>query len=151
MVLDAARGHTRGALKSDNLLFDVIVCVLLGILSFYSRFCGLDHPNEVVFDEKHFGQFVSWYVRGEYFIDIHPPLGKLLMLLSGTLLGYNDHTDYNMISAPYPDYSYMYLRFMPALFGSLLVPLMYLTLRTMSLSRPPSCLGEFSPLSPPFG
>ncbi len=32
----------------------------------------------MVFDEVHFGKFISGYIRGTYFFDIHPPAGKLL-------------------------------------------------------------------------
>ena len=32
---------------------------------------------QVVFDEYHFGKFVNGYITGEYFFDVHRPLGKL--------------------------------------------------------------------------
>ena len=133
----------RKVLESDSALFDVLMCILLCLLSFYSRFCLLDHPNEVVFDESHFGSFVNHYVRGHYFFDIHPPVGKLLLYASGLLFGYHDGIDYTHISTPYPDYSYMYLRWAPAFFGSLLVPLMYITLRWMRMSQSVACLGMY--------
>jgi dolichyl-phosphate-mannose--protein O-mannosyl transferase len=37
--------------------------IALGIitaLAFFTRFYKLDHPNEVVFDEVHFGKFASY-------------------------------------------------------------------------------------------
>ena len=43
---------------------------------------------QVVFDEYHFGKFVNGYITGEYFFDIHPPLGKLLLCLVAWMGGY---------------------------------------------------------------
>lgn len=129
-------------LKTDGNWLDTITCCILLILGIYSRFCHLDHPNEVVFDEQHFGKFVNWYIRGEYFLDIHPPLGKLLLMVSGLSMGYNDQIDYDRISAPYPDHTYMVLRYLPALFGGLLVPLMFIIMRIIQMSRGISCFGK---------
>lgn len=128
--------------KTDGYWLDTIMCCILFILGMYSRFCHLDHPNEVVFDEQHFGKFVNWYIHGEYFLDIHPPLGKLLLMVAGITLGYNDQIDYDTISAPYPDHTYMVLRYLPAFFGGLLVPLMFLIMRLINMSRGISCFGK---------
>lgn len=40
-------------------------------------------------DETHFGKMGSWYINRTFFFDVHPPLGKLLIGLSGLLTGYN--------------------------------------------------------------
>ena len=58
----------------------------LGLLT---RFSGLNWPRQVVFDEVHFGKFVSGYITGRYFFDIHPPLGKLLIALAAWAGGYD--------------------------------------------------------------
>ena len=128
-------------LKSEGYWLDLITAVMLFILGCFSRFHNLEHPNEVVFDEQHFGKFINWYIKGEYFLDIHPPLGKFLMLLSGLLLGYNENIDFDRISSPYPDHTYMSLRILPACFGALLIPLIFICMRMMSVSRSAACLG----------
>ena len=55
-----------------------LVLIILA-LSIATHFAFFGHPNETVFDEVHFGKFVSGYYTGEYFFDIHPPLGKLII------------------------------------------------------------------------
>ena len=129
------------SLQNEGYWLDLIIIFILTIFGCYSRFYNLEHPNEVVFDEQHFGKFINWYIRGEYFLDIHPPLGKLLMMASGLILGYNDNIDFDRISAPYPDHTYMSLRILPALFGTLLIPLIFVCMRLMNIGRGASCLG----------
>ena len=46
--------------------------------------------KRVIFDEFHFGRFVNGYLTGEYFFDIHPPLGKQLLALGAVLGGRED-------------------------------------------------------------
>ena len=46
--------------KSDNELEYKIAGVVITALAFLTRFWGIQHPNEVVFDEVHFGKVRSW-------------------------------------------------------------------------------------------
>jgi len=128
------------AKEKINIPIEILFVLIFTATGLYTRFYELDFPAEVVFDEQHFGKFVNWYFRGEYFLDIHPPLGKLLLMLSGHLFGYNPEINYDNISDPYTDDSYLALRVSPAFFGALLVPLTYLTMRVMKISRAVSCL-----------
>ena len=108
-----------------------LVFVLL--LSLELHFLGIWHPQEAVFDEVHFGKFVSGYLTGQYFFDIHPPLGKLAIAGMARIAGFTPGFDFLNIGEQYPNYQYMWLRFLPALFGSLLAPLIYLL--TLRISR----------------
>ena len=45
------------------------------------RLYRLDYPTSVVFDEVHFGGFASKYIHGMFFMDVHPPLAKMLFSL----------------------------------------------------------------------
>lgn len=63
--------------------------ILLFVMAAAVRFYHLDYPDSVVFDEYHFGGFVNKYNTGNYFFDIHPPLGKLTFFWIGQLTGYD--------------------------------------------------------------
>ena len=52
------------------------------------RFYRIAEPRQVVFDEVHFGGFASHYLKGTYFFDVHPPLGKLIIAGIGHFYGY---------------------------------------------------------------
>ncbi|KAI6952665.1 hypothetical protein KC355_g13931, partial [Hortaea werneckii] len=82
-----SKGKTGGASKSD---WDFKVALgVITALAFLTRFWGISHPDQVVFDEVHFGKFASYYLQRTYFFDVHPPFGKLLFAFAGWLVGYD--------------------------------------------------------------
>ncbi|XP_033647476.1 protein O-mannosyl-transferase 1-like [Asterias rubens] len=103
--------------------------VLLGLTltSFMMRMWRLEEPREVVFDEFHFGKFINMYLKQVFFFDIHPPLGKLLLAGAGYMADTNVTFPFERIGDEYPcDLPIWHLRLIPALCGSLLVPIVYL-------------------------
>ncbi|MCJ1230818.1 hypothetical protein MMC12_007492 [Toensbergia leucococca] len=107
-------------------------------LAFLTRFWGIGHPNEVVFDEVHFGKFASYYLQRTYFFDVHPPFGKLLFALMGWFVGYDGHFLFDNIGDSYIDNKVPYVAFraMPALLGSLTVPTVFLIMWESGYSLP---------------
>lgn len=93
--------------------------LILGV-SLLSHFAYFGQPNQTVFDEVHFGKFVSGYLAGEYFFDIHPPLGKLLFYGAATLGGFGPEFAFDNIGTTFPNNHYLALRFLPTLAGVLL-------------------------------
>ena len=94
--------------------------ILLIILSFSLHFAFLSYPAQVVFDETHFGKFVAAYFTGQYYFDIHPPLGKLLIAGFAKLNGLNPASfGFEHIGQAGAEKMFFILRFLPALFGSL--------------------------------
>ncbi|OAD69214.1 glycosyltransferase family 39 protein, partial [Phycomyces blakesleeanus NRRL 1555(-)] len=94
------------------------------------RFHTISHPNQVVFDEVHFGAFAGKYIQGTFFFDVHPPLAKMLIALVGWLAGYKGNFDFTTIGNVYDDtVPYVAMRSASALLGLLMVPMAYLTIR----------------------
>lgn len=102
----------------QNYLFTI-----LAILSFIVHFAFLSYPSQTVFDEVHFGKFVSAYFTHEYYFDIHPPLGKLLIAAWAKLMSFTPDFDFDHIGEAAAPQLFFTLRFLPALFGSLFVML----------------------------
>lgn len=78
---------------------DVGIVILLSVLSFLTRFYKLELPAAVVFDEFHFYKFVSMYRKKLHLFDIHPPLGKLILLLGGYIGNFNPNFEPSSVSA----------------------------------------------------
>lgn len=117
---------------SSSLYIYLLLILLVGGL--VSRFIFIWHPNEVVFDEVHFGKFFSAYFTGNYYFDIHPPLGKLLIALFVNFFGFRPNFGFESIGERYPDSSYIYFRFLPNLFGSLIPIAIFLFLLEIGFS-----------------
>ncbi|XP_071487329.1 protein O-mannosyl-transferase 1-like [Diadema antillarum] len=119
-----------------------VLFMLLTVLSFGSRLWRLEQPRGVVFDETHFGLFTSFYLRGIFFFDVHPPLGKLLLAVMGHASGFEGDFAFDKIGLEYPcDLPIWYLRLLPALCGALLTPLSYLVLEAMGFNQWTAALG----------
>ena len=68
------------------------------VSAFLARPCRPLQRNFHRFDEVHFGKFASKYIKTQYFVDVHPPLAKLLITLAGFLFGYDGSFDFKEIS-----------------------------------------------------
>ncbi|KAH9639863.1 hypothetical protein HF086_015714, partial [Spodoptera exigua] len=79
-----------------------------------------------LFDELHYGRYVSLYTKGVFFFDAHPPLGKQLLYLAGRVAGYDGNFTFDRIGTPYTEnVPVTALRLIPALSGSMLVAVIY--------------------------
>ncbi|KAK1641283.1 Dolichyl-phosphate-mannose-protein mannosyltransferase-domain-containing protein [Colletotrichum phormii] len=116
----------------------------LTILSAIVRLFRIYQPTSVVFDEVHFGGFASKYIKGKFFMDVHPPLAKMLIALTGWLAGFNGDFDFKDIGKDYlePGVPYVAMRMFPAICGILLAPLMFLTLKTTGCRTTTALMGS---------
>ncbi|KAI8904782.1 Dolichyl-phosphate-mannose-protein mannosyltransferase-domain-containing protein [Gorgonomyces haynaldii] len=112
-----------------------LVLLILTVAGFLTRFYILNNPGQVVFDEVHFGGFASKYLNQEFFMDVHPPLGKLLIAGSGAVLGFNGTFTFKEIGLDFGDVPYVGMRAVPAMFGALLPSLGYLTMLNFGFSQ----------------
>lgn len=111
---------------------------ILTLLAFITRFWRIDYPNEVVFDEVHFGKFASYYLQRTYFFDVHPPFGKLLFAFVGWLIGFDGGFLFENIGDSYIENNvpYLSLRAMPATLGALTIPVVFLIMWESGYSLP---------------
>jgi len=56
---------------------------------------GDDGTNS--FDEVHFGGFAAKYIKHHFFMDVHPPLAKMLITLSAWIGGFDGVFDFKDI------------------------------------------------------
>ncbi|CAG0918698.1 unnamed protein product, partial [Notodromas monacha] len=113
--------------------------VLLFVMAFATRFYRLDEPRHIVFDELHYGKFAQMYQKQAFFFDSQPPLGKQLVALAVRFSGIGDaalNYTFTKIGAPYaPDMPVFAMRFVPALCGCILVPIIYHLVVEMGFSH----------------
>ncbi|KAH3684180.1 hypothetical protein WICPIJ_004823 [Wickerhamomyces pijperi] len=120
------------SLKESLLTAESILApIIFTLISFVLRCYKIGANTNVVWDEAHFGKFGSYYLRHEFYHDVHPPLGKMLVGFSGYLAGYNGSWDFPSGQA-YPDYiDFVKMRFFQATFSALCVPLAYFTAKAI--------------------
>ncbi|KAI5181666.1 hypothetical protein NEOKW01_1834 [Nematocida sp. AWRm80] len=49
------------------------------VLGCFLKMLFIAYPSSCVFDEMHYSKFIGMYLRGEPVLDVHPPLGRLIM------------------------------------------------------------------------
>ncbi|ODV82692.1 glycosyltransferase family 39 protein [[Candida] arabinofermentans NRRL YB-2248] len=126
-----------------------ISTIIFTLIAFKIREFGIELNNKVVWDEAHFAKFGSYYLKHEFYHDVHPPLGKMLCGLSEYLAGYNGSSSLTAAAAAaaaadvdnevefkfesgksYPDsIDYKTMRLFNVFAGSLCVPICFLTSR----------------------
>ncbi|KAI1003687.1 Dolichyl-phosphate-mannose--protein mannosyltransferase 1 [Podosphaera aphanis] len=143
---DADEYTSEGVKDHDVFLLpgsDYQVMLSVTLVATIIRLFRIYQPSSVVFDEVHFGGFASKYIKGRFFMDVHPPLAKLLLTLAGWLAGFDGNFDFKEIGMDYlePRVPYVAMRMLPAICGILLVPTIFLTLKAAGCRTSNAVLG----------
>ncbi|KAG5671930.1 hypothetical protein PVAND_002098 [Polypedilum vanderplanki] len=116
--------------NETNWYFTVFVLVIA--VTFATRFYKVTEPDHVCWDETHFGKMASWYINRTFFFDVHPPLAKMLIALSGKLTGYNGTYAFEKPSDKYNGTKYEGMRIFCTFLGATIVPMAYETVNDMT-------------------
>ncbi|KAG9320703.1 hypothetical protein KVV02_008804 [Mortierella alpina] len=106
-----------------------ILLTILVLMAVFVRIWKLAVPAAVVFDEQHFGGFVADYLKGEFFMDIHPPLGKMLYAAVAYMLGFKGNFDFAPGKLYDKSVPYIGMRLFAVACGVGLIPISYLTIK----------------------
>ncbi|PVV00355.1 hypothetical protein BB560_005267 [Smittium megazygosporum] len=119
---------TESHLKTSSTNYSLYALVSVFVISLITRFYKIYAPSEVVFDEVHFGKFASYYLRREYYFDVHPPLAKMMLAFPGWLVGYKGNFLFDKIGMSYLTNGspYFIMRCSVAFFSSFIPPLIYM-------------------------
>ena len=121
-------GLLSGKTQLDRL--DHLALFVLTAAAALLRTYKLTEPPKVVFDEVNVGGYVKEYYDGRFFVDVHPPLVKLIYYYIALALGWNGEFNFTEIGSVY-DIStpYVAMRLFSAFSGALTVPATFLALK----------------------
>lgn len=113
-----------------------VACLVLFALSALTILPNLGYPRAIVFDETYYITHAQKYLNGVFFLQTHPPLGKLLIAASERWLHPDAPADeflhVEKIETGWPaDLDITGYRLMPALFGVLNPILVFIILVAM--------------------
>lgn len=126
---------------NPKLLARLIAFAGLLLVTFITRYYTIDLPEHICWDETHFGKHANFYIKGEFFFDVHPPLAKMSIALAGYLSGYNGSFPFDKPGDQYGENQYVGMRLFCATLGALCVPLAYLTVWELTKSTGAAVLG----------
>ncbi|CCC07367.1 hypothetical protein SMACR_02375 [Sordaria macrospora] len=114
----------------------IIAPLVFTFLAFFTRFYKIGLSPIVTWDEAHFGKFGSHYLKREFYFDVHPPAGKLLVGLSGLLAGYNGSFEFKSGETYPEEINYTFMRQFNAFWGAVCVPMAYYTAKELRFKLP---------------
>jgi len=116
-------------------VYDSKLVLILIIFALCIRLPYIHNPRQVVFDEVHFGGFANKYISRKFFMDVHPPLAKLLITLVSIIFNYDGSFPFKSIGDDIPNgVPYIQMRLFNALLGIGLVPISFYTIRALGFS-----------------
>ncbi|KAI5172857.1 dolichyl-phosphate-mannose-protein mannosyltransferase [Nematocida sp. LUAm3] len=120
--------------NSKNWLRELRGFMFIWLIGLILRIYRVERGNFVLWDEAHFGKFCTYYLKREFFFDVHPPLGKMLCALSGYIFRISKEFLFESEEIYPSSVDYVGMRIFNGVFGSLLAPLLFSTLRSLNFS-----------------
>jgi dolichyl-phosphate-mannose-protein mannosyltransferase len=113
---------------------------VLWVLTTGLIFFRLSTPQQIIFDETYFIPSAQKYLNGVFFLENHPPLGKLLIAAGEALYSGNtvrpDFISVEKIGAGWPaNFDITGFRVMPAFFGTFVPLILFLILEKLTGDR----------------
>ena len=102
----------------------------------------MTEAQHVCWDEAHFGKFAGWYINRTFFFDVHPPLGKMMIAGIGHITGYNASFGFEKPGEKYEDHNVYGMRIGSTLVGTLIIPIGFLTVWSLTRSISASTLSS---------
>ncbi len=111
--------------KRENREKVLILSTIILAISIITLFYHYSYPQGLFWDENYHIASAEKYIKGVFFLEPHPPLGKLFIALGEVMLHKNTNlnltyfTKTDFIKNIPKNYSFAGVRFFPVLFGSL--------------------------------
>lgn len=105
--------------------------MILLVLGFVTRFVFYGMPDSAIIDEINFGKYLSSYLTGEFYFDLHPPLARLLVAGFVALFDFQPIAWDTPWDIQFDSRDYLLLRLLPSVFGVLLPILFYVLVRQL--------------------
>lgn len=121
-VIESKRRRANSLVKKDVAI--ILFLTAISLLRIYKIY----QPANIVFDEIHILRYVQHYFKGTFFVDVHPPLGKLIYFLLAKLQ-FDVDVDFESIGQPYHNVPYTIMRLFSGICGILAVDFTYLIMR----------------------
>ncbi len=144
--------------REKNKIFTVIALSAITFVSFALHVIRISYPGQPVFDEIYFATYAADYLHHEFYLDLHPPLGKLIYAAAISFAPHDSIAGAQFMSIKnvsgtsdfaaidnhlsYDAFPYVSLRIVSALFGAALPLIFYCFLKSIRVSTIGSLLGS---------
>ncbi|KAM9938989.1 hypothetical protein OXX80_001529 [Metschnikowia pulcherrima] len=117
--------------------------VVLAVAAIVRTF-RLHSPAKVIFDETHFGGYAKNYFDGEFFLDVHPPLVKLMFYWIALVFGWDGAFGFENIGDSYDaNVPFIAMRLFSAICGILTAVSAFFALRVSGCRPKIAAIGAF--------
>ncbi len=126
-----------------------VYLIFVLLTSYFTYFYGYMNPQASFWDEPYHIAAAQKYLNGVFFMEQHPPLGKLLIALGEKVTHSNAKndmfitTDFAQGFDKFPGFSFTGYRLFPALLGWLTAPVLFFIFLFITGSSPLSALLSF--------